>query len=184
VGTATAQPGLWEEPTQWRVSAAWATKPYECTLRGIMTRCGGHCCHSKVFWPPTSGNQGGPGGCHWLGAEGCLLGPDKRPVTCLIYPLKLNKAGTLVIHHKAVVNKTLCSGNYGAPDAPMLIDAIAEHMVALFGQQQYDRVRADVVAGRDSYFDVPPHVLAAYEQEERWAAANEIPRPRGHKEEA
>lgn len=104
--------------------------------------------------------------------------PTKRPVVCLLYPFKVNKAGTLVIHHKAVVSKTLCAGNYDAPDAPPLIDALRDSLVALFGEDQYMRVRRDVAVGADSYFDVPQDVLDAVEREKAWDAANEVPRPR------
>lgn len=67
-------------------------------------------------------------------------------------------------------------GNHGV--GPLLIDVLEASLVRLFGRAQYDRVRADVVAGKDSYFNVPPAVLAAYEQEEAWAAANAVPQPR------
>lgn len=47
------------------------------------------------------------------------------------------------------------------------------NLVQLFGQAQYDRVKADVDAGRDSYFEVPPEVLVRFEAEAKLAAKNE-----------
>jgi hypothetical protein len=39
-------------------------------------------------------------------------------------------------------------------------------------------VLADVLAGRDSYFEVPPEVLASYELEQAQEAVREQPVPR------
>jgi hypothetical protein len=47
----------------------------------------------------------------------------------------------------------------------MLIDALRDHFTALFGAEQYTRLRADVVAGRDGVLEVPEDVYAAYQAE-------------------
>lgn len=164
---------LWSEPARWRVSWRWATKRHECTLAGVLKRCGGRCCKSPSFWPPTSGGREDHG-CFWLGPQGCTLSPEDKPVVCHLYPLKVNKSGTLILHRAAAL--ALCLGNHG--QGPMILDALRPSLELLFGAEQFERVRADVLAERDSWFDVPPAVLAAAEREEAWAAANTIPRPR------
>lgn len=166
-------------PDRWKVSAAWITKQHDCTLAGIHARCGGGCCHSASFWPPMSAGAPGPDGrtaCPKLGPAGCTFTAADKPVTCLLYPLVLNKSGTLVLHHRTTTAGSVCRGNFG--NGPPLIDALAGHLVALFGQQQYDRVRADVLAGRDSYFDPGPDVLAAWAREKELEAARLPPEPR------
>src|SRR5262245_41267111 len=148
--------------TRWRVSAAWFKRPHDCTLRGIRNRCGAACCHGYVYWPPRTG---GYGDCPHLGLEGCTLDPVvDRPVTCLLYPVVLNKAGTLVLHNRATTAQGICKGNHGRGEP--LIDSLADNLAALFGAEQVARVRAAVMEGRDSYFDVPEQVERAYEAEQ------------------
>lgn len=168
---------LADVPVRWRVSAAWSRRAHECTLAGIKARCGGGCCYGPSYWPARSYPAGAAGGpCGHLGPNGCDLSGDDRPVTCLLYPLRLNKAGMLVLHHRTTTATSVCKGNHG--QGPALIEAMAYSLTSLFGAVQYERVRAAVMAGADSYFDVPPEVLRSYELELAQEAANEQPIPR------
>jgi hypothetical protein len=163
---------LFDAPTatRWRVSAAWATKLHDCTLAGIHARCGGHCCYGP-YWPASSYTTDPAGPCGNLGPSGCTLTADVKPVTCHLYPLRLVN-GTLGLHFHAT-RPACCRGNYGR--GPMLIDALRQSLVALFGEAAVDRVRADVVAGRDGWFDVPPDVAARMAREQDLATRNERP---------
>lgn len=161
------------EPVRWKVSAKWAAKRHDCTLHGILKRCGGMCCKNPHLWPPSAG---GKGGCVHLGEKGCTLAPEDKPVVCHLYPLKLNGSGTLIVHHGAIFAKGMCKGNHG--EGPPIIETVGESLAGLFGREQYERVHADVMAGRDSYFDVPPAVLAAVAREHEWEEQNIPPKPR------
>ena len=158
--------------TRWRVSAAWATKLHDCTAAGSASRCGGRCCRHQAFWPPKSGD----GGCPRLGPTGCTFDPADKPVTCALYPLVLSPKGTLIMHHKAMLQGSPCKDAYR--HGPMIIDAIRPGLESLFGADQVSRVRADVVDGRDGFFDVPPAVAAAYARERELEAGNMPPAPR------
>ena len=173
----------------WKVSAKWLAGRHECNLAGIHARCGGACCWSGpsgTYWPPRAfagernahGLEPGPRGnpCGHLGPNGCVLSPEDKPVICHLYPLLLNSSGTLVKHNRTTFAKGVCKGNHG--HGPPLIDAIAPSLIQLFGEEQVARVREDVLAGRDSYFEIPPDVAVAYALEESRAARNEKPRMR------
>lgn len=170
----TAAATLWPEAPRWRVSAAWLRRQHDCTLAGILGRCGAACCTSG-FWPPAAYHAGEPGPCGMLGPRGCTFAPADKPVTCHLYPLRVRN-GLLGLHHRATYERGVCKGNHGR--GPMLIDALRANLTELFGEEQYERVRAELLAGHDSYFEVPPQVLAAYEREEQWASALTPPRPR------
>lgn len=160
-----------EPPRRWGVSAAWVVRRHNCTLEHIRSTCGGNCCRTQGFWPPKTT----PTGCAHLTAENvCRFEERDRPVTCLLYPLRLNAAGTLILHSRAAARTSVCRNahNHG----PQLIDALASNLRALFGPEQYDRVRADVLAGRDSYFDVPDDVAAYVDAEADWERRN-VPPP-------
>jgi hypothetical protein len=164
-------------PLRWRVSAAWSRRAHDCTLAGIEARCHGGCCYGPTYWPAVSypgGPEGGP--CGNLGPEGCRWSGADRPVTCLLYPLRLNRAGMLVLHHRTTTASSICKGNHG--QGPALIDAMEYSLTSLFGAEQYARVRAEVMAGRDTYFEVPAEVLASYELEQAQEAVREQPVPR------
>lgn len=164
--------------SRWKVSAAWAAKQHDCTAHGVMMRCGGACCRSPSFWPPKAyAGPDNPGHkCGHLGDTGCTLAPEDKPVTCHLYPMMLNDNGTLILHQRATFPKGVCHGNFG--NGPPLIESIRPNLIKLFGEEQVDRVTADVMAGRDSYFEPGPEVLAAYKQEKAWEATNLPPLPR------
>ncbi len=153
---------LFPKKVQWRISAAWATKQHDCTLHGIKTRCGG-CCHSKKWWPPAAFNN--PDGvCGYLGPVGCTLTPEDKPVKCHLYPFLVSKHGLIHLHFRWGTAKTWgCTGNHG--NGPMLLDALKDNFVHLFGTGQFDRVRKQVLTGEDSYFDVPDNVARDFEVE-------------------
>lgn len=160
---------------QMKISAAWASKQLNCTLEGITRNCFGKCCTSPTFWPPASGGREDHA-CAHLGPKGCTLSPADKPVTCHLFPMKQNKHGTLVLWNRAAQPGSCCYPNYG--HGPMVIEAIYESLVELFGQQQADHAVVEVKAGRDPVLRVPPEVAAAMAMEERWAAENKIPEPR------
>lgn len=172
----SVEPTRVDVPTRWRVSAAWAAKAHECTAAGIAARCHGNCCRTMAFWPPNSATAPGATGCPKLGPDGCTFAQADKPVTCLLYPFVVNKSGTIVLHQRATFAKGVCCGNYG--NGPPLIDAARGGLVELFGEEQYARVRADVLGGRDGFFDVPPAVAAAWVRERELAAMKAPPQPR------
>jgi hypothetical protein len=159
--------------TRWRLSWKWATKRHACTLAGIVQNCGGRCCSSPHFWPPRVGGRADHG-CYWLGPQGCRLSAQDKPVGCHLYPLRLSAAGTLGLHRAAALQ--FCKGNHG--QGPLLVDALRPSLVALFGERQFEAARAEVLAERDAWFDVPPEVEAAYERELEWERLNLRPLPR------
>ncbi len=144
---------------KWRVSAAWLTKQHDCTPTGIAERCHGGCCYSTRWWPPAA--YGNPDGrCGYLGEAGCVLAPDDKPVKCHLYPL-LVRRDLLQQHFRVTCSaRGMCKGNHGR--GPILIDAIRDSLVHLFGQEQYDKLREDVTNGRDGVVEVPEDVYAAY----------------------
>jgi len=183
-----------EDNTRWGVSAKWATRQHECNLAGIRTRCGGMCCSSPAFWPPRAFRDvtterfgelihNGAGlarigtACGYLTDSGCKFDPKNRPVTCLLYPLMLNKYSTLVGHVRITTSRGLCRGNHN--HGPMIIDVLRENLSALFGYDQVMRVRADIVEKHiDSYFIVPDAVVRQYALEQLWERENVKPLPR------
>lgn len=166
-------PGLWDEPPIWRVSVEIA-KPHECNIAGIMLRCGGGCCKSKSYWPPTSGGNE-DGSCAWLGPRGCTLAEVDKPVVCQLYPLLLH-GDLIALHFRVRLKTSVCKGNHG--NGPPLIDSMRSNLIGLFGEAQVDAVRADVMAGIQGKFYPSPDILAAVERERAWEAVNAVPEPR------
>lgn len=148
------------------------------------------CCSSPAFWPPKAFSNpdakdygdiviNGMGklkvgfSCGYLTQFGCKFSPEEKPVTCLLYPFVLNKHGTLVCHNRITTGHGICKGNHN--NGPIIIDVVRDNLIALFGEAQVDRVREDVVAGRDGFFIVPDHVIRQYNQENDWARDNVKP---------
>lgn len=163
---------------EWNISGAWLAHRLDCTPTGIQSRCHGNCCKSKVFWPPVAQPQD-DGGCHHLGPAGCTLSLEDKPVACHLYPLKPNKAGTLVQHARGRLG--CCKPNVGL--GPFLYDAHYDSFAHLFGDEQADMIRTNAMADppRDTVVRVPPEVAAAFEAEEREAEANILPVPRSQR---
>lgn len=161
-----------ERRLTWKFSAAWGRKQVNCTLDGIQKVCGGGCCKGTVFWPSrANGNV-----CKHLGEAGCTLPEPNKPITCLLYPLLINKSGTVILHHKVTTKTAPCGDNYG--NGPMVIEAVAGHLTTLFGQATSDRIVAGVKAGQDVVVDVPDVLAREWERERGWERANIIPGPR------
>jgi len=143
-------------PVVWRVSPELA-KPHECTLVGIMSRCGGGCCKSPTYWPPTAyGREDHT--CGNLGPTGCVLLPDDKPISCLLYPLRLMRGDIIALHHRTRFSKGICRGNHGT--GPPLVDALRDNLITLFGEEQVDRVRAAVMGGHGSFVYPSPDLVA------------------------
>jgi ParB/RepB/Spo0J family partition protein len=173
--TKTAKPQFDKDEQVWRISAAWANKPLNCTVEGITKPggCGGRCCRSESFWPPKSGTTKGHG-CDLLGPQGCTLPPEDKPVVCHLYPLRLNPAQTLVCHHRAPTG--CCKPNWG--HGPAIIDVVSDSLATLFGTEERDRIVAEIKGGRDTTVSVPQDISTALAIETRWEEANTKPQPR------
>lgn len=160
---------------RWRISAAWARRRLDCTLHGI-TRPGGcdaGCCKRQSYWPPRAGDN--PEQCDNLGPTGCVLG-DTRPAVCHLYPLKPNAYGTIVAYRGLLLRGHVCEPCSG--HGPLIIEAIEASLVTLFGAEQAERVVREVRAGRDTYVDLSPGMVAALKEEQQWEADNVVPRGR------
>jgi len=153
---------------QWKMTAKTGSIKYDCTLNGIQKRCGG-CCVSTTLtcWPPKSGDGGV---CPALGENGCQLGMG-RPVTCHLYPLRLNPNNTLILHG-ATRFPNMCKGNRNHPDGPMLVDALRFNLIALFGEQQVSDARESFLSGNDFYFTPLNWVIPAIKMEEEFEEKN------------
>lgn len=151
---------------QLTIRASVLAAPHDCTLAGIVARCGGGCCRNVTYWPVRSSAQGrSGGGCENLTPTGCRWSPDERPVTCNLYPLRITPSGRgLTLHHRTRIPTSVCKGNYG--QGPMLVDALRPGLVAVLGAEQYEWVRAEVVAGRDVVVELDEEIVAAIADEE------------------
>lgn len=159
----------------WRISAKWAVKRLDCTLHGIVHRCHGGCCYSRkgAYWPARAHSPiDGP--CFWLGDRGCKLHRTNRPLTCLMYPLVLSDSNMWVMHYRA--RRGCCAAN--VDKGPLLIDALAENLTVIFGQELASRITDEVRSGRNPEFVVPEPVAAQWVHEETLIEANAIPQPR------
>jgi len=165
-------------PTLVKVSAKWMVKQHNCTLSGIIDKCGGRCCYGPKYWPASSfaGEDNPTHACGYLGESGCTLSEADRPVKCLLYPSVISKHGTLVLHHRTQMKTSCCAGNHG--NGPPLIESIATNLVALFGEEQYTEVLNRLEVMQDGFFDMPPDVADAYAREQAQEEANERPVPR------
>lgn len=160
----------------WKFSAKWLAKQHECTLLGITTRCHGACCTAGKggqYWP---GRSGADGRCPNLGEEGCVLPVVQRPVTCLLYPLRLNDGGNVGLHQRAMFPTSCCAGNYG--HGPRLVDALAEQLTALLGPVEYAALVQAVTDGVDYSVVVDESIAAALAREAEWEAENTPPTAR------
>lgn len=161
---------LFSFPTTWKISAAWASKEIDCTLRGITEACGAACCKGTKYWPPRAS---GTGVCANLSPTGCVLGNDK-PVTCLLYPFRVVN-GNLVLHGRTLIPKS----GYCFPCYRRGGRSIAENNRAnfalLFGQEKADEIVRNTLIGLDTVVEVPGWVLKALEKEKEWEAANVVP---------
>lgn len=160
-----------DEHVWWRFPASLANFRLDCTLQGILTRCNGGCCTTQKYWPPRAGSV--PDKCDNLGPTGCRLG-DERPVTCALYPLRLNENGTLVAHFRGVHQKggvcNTCKGH-----GPVLIEAIGGSLTAIFGELTAALIQREVLAGRDAVVHVPAHVVRQLAVEHEWEEQNIVP---------
>lgn len=154
---------------RWKVSAAWLTKRFNCTLEHILDPdgCGGRCCRNPSLWPP----RAYPGSvCGHLSKTGCSLSMEQRPITCILFPIIPSKTSpldpdnnTLIIYQRAIFPHSMCKGAY--KKGPMVIDMCAKELTMIFGKEEYERVRSDLIAGKDSYFVISDEVLAEFQRD-------------------
>jgi 1-aminocyclopropane-1-carboxylate deaminase/D-cysteine desulfhydrase-like pyridoxal-dependent ACC family enzyme len=169
VGRRVAVPGASGNTVRWKFSAAWLRRNHDCTAEGIRDRCGGGCCNAVGYWPP----RATPGmACAHLTPQGCSLGDD-RPVTCHLYPLRLNENGTVVLHNRTTQKTSCCKTAHG--NGPMLVDALARNLTLLFGEEEYTRIRDGVVRGEDIEVIVPENVWQCYLGEKKQERENANP---------
>jgi Fe-S-cluster containining protein len=114
--------------------------------------------------------------CGMLSKNGCTLTANDKPLACLLYPVTINQNGTMVLHNRCTTAKGVCKGNFN--EGPMVIDVLRDTFVHLFGQAQYSRVRINIIAGVDSYFEVPDLVWYQYHEEKIHEQNNTQPVPR------
>lgn len=165
---------LFDLPTVWRVSRSLAHH-HDCTLHGIKARCGGACCRGPGGWPPSAGWREGHTACAMLGDEGCTFRPEDKPVTCLLYPLRLVR-DMLDAHHRTRFPAGWCRGNFG--QGPIMVDALRDNLIVLFGEEQIDALRVDVVAGRQGRLYPSEELLAQMAREQEQEERDVTPHPR------
>lgn len=152
--------------TAWTLSAKWAAKEIDCTLHGILKKCGGACCKTPFFWPPKASG----GVCGNLGPDGCKLGDDK-PVTCLLYPFRVAD-GRLGLYGRALI--TTCKPCYRS-GGQSIAEALRGNFAILFGDAEADRIAAAARDGRDIEIAVPDWVIESLAAEAKWEAASALP---------
>ncbi len=137
----------------WKVSAKWMNKLLSCQPPAV---CGGECCHIFDFY------HNKPGTCNYLDTTGCTLLGIKKPITCLLYPLRLSASNTLVLYIR-VVQGAKCQGCYGHGEP--IIKALESNLITLFGVRNYIDMRDNVKQGTGFEFRVPDSVAMRLSQE-------------------
>ena len=149
------------------VSVKWLNRNFDCTLHGIKTRCGGHCCTSGptgLYWPAKAYGSAPNTPCGNLGPQGCVLPLKDKPAACMLFPLTENKVtGQLVLYHRSSLKTGICKGNAG--NGPHILDALRPGLVELFGEAEVDRVKVEVLAGRPVAFKITPRLRAQLDRE-------------------
>jgi Fe-S-cluster containining protein len=142
-----------EKKVRWKVSGAWARKPINCTLKGIMQECMG-CCKERPGWVAETKypiRAFGPGSkqCgHFVEGKGCKWTIADRPMMCMLYPFVINKSDTLVISGRALTSS--CKHAYKTQEKS-IFEIFEDTFVELFGRDQYDRVYQDVIVDKKDY---------------------------------
>src|SRR4030043_815558 len=151
---------LFDNGAYWKISSKWMLKRFDCTPEGIRTKCRGKCCYGPL-WPGCTGKDGK---CPFLGENGCKISDiTKRPITCLLYPLKLNKNNTLVVHLKGILKNMPCEKCYGS--GPLLIDLMGDTFSFIFGPDNFERIRNQVLGGKDEFICLKTSILERYKKE-------------------
>jgi hypothetical protein len=157
---------------RWRISAGWLRSHHECAPAGI-PRCSGACCYGTAGnWPSAAfaGPDNPDKRCGWLGDEGCVLSPESKPLQCHLYPLVARPDPTGKADEKLIMNFRytcgkggMCKGNHGL--GPMLVDTLRGTFVLLFGETEFERIKALALAGEDPIVELSPRDSWAYAQE-------------------
>lgn len=158
---------------EWSISAAWGQKHLDCGTQEGIKRCKGACCSYDKFWPPRVGEEN----CKFITPKGCSLDMNNRPVTCLLYPFRLNKSNKLVLHIRITLKFWMCNVNYGK--GPMVVVGMQNCFNALFGEKTTDCITTFVKDGRGLTFRVPENVVLAYYDEKDKEKACQQPSSRG-----
>lgn len=156
-------------PRQWKVSASWLSKPFNCTVEHILSEngCNGKCCHNMSTWPTRAWTTGQ---CAYLGPAGCVLPFPNRPITCILFPVTFIKSpieapdeNTFVLWQRSIFPHSMCKGAYKS--GPPLVVVMEEAFCLIFGRRAYERVKRDVLEGRDSYFEISDEILTEFQRD-------------------
>lgn len=143
---------LFNQTVLWKVSAAWASKHIDCTLRGIIKGCGGICCKNKSFYPAKANG----GVCINLEENGCILTPADKPIKCLLYPFVI-KNNSLGLYGRALT--WTCKPNYNLRETSIL-ENIKDNFIELFGDYQYETAYNEIIlCGRDTIIEPSERLL-------------------------
>lgn len=140
----------------WKMSAAWASKPFDCTLNGIVNRCEGGCCYKlHNLWPHRAFEN--KECAFFVKGHGCSLTVDERPIDCLLYPMMFNEKGNIVLHQRTCFAHSVCKGNYGK-GSPLIVN-LRECLTSIFGKEQYELALRMVMSGQDATFHPSDEVV-------------------------
>lgn len=152
------------------VSVKWLNRNFDCTLHGIKTNCGGDCCNSGpsgLYWPARAYGAGPNVNCGNRGPNGCVLPLKDKPAACMIFPLVIDKkSGRLVLYHRSGLRNGICKGNGSAGNpGPHLLDALKDGLVELLGEEQFNRLKEDVLAGRPTEIHLKKEIRRQLDRE-------------------
>ncbi len=149
--------------TYWKFSAKNLLKNHRCDYN----ICKGKCCKGPTFWP---GRASDDGECINLYPSGCQIPIQNRPITCLLYPLVLNKNNTIIRHFRCrAICKTNCE--LGKP----IIEELFWCFSSLFGNDQASYLKQEILKGKDTILLVPKDIVLSLLEEKECARKNWFP---------
>ena len=161
-----------EKRVYWKFSSKWLSKQLDCTLNGILTKCGAGCCRNDrvKFWPPSSGQDGK---CPWLGEKGCKLPWENRPIECLMAPLVVRNNSVGLHIYAVTIKGGTCNKCYKS--GPRVVDALADCLILLFGVDNYKRIKEGVDNDLDISVELSKVFLERLQHEETLKNNNIVP---------
>ena len=135
--------------------------PFNCNLNGIQN-CKGGCCNSSSFWPPKAYDNSI---CGMLTKTGCILNDNEKPIDCLLYPLRINNNGTVILHHRTRFKKGICKGNCGIGQP--LFYSIKNNIITLFGIDIFNEIEYNYInkIEKDIYLKMSNEIIDRYKLE-------------------
>jgi len=167
---------------RWKMSGAWARKPINCTMQGIINECHG-CCTVKPGWNASKMypiRAFGPGATQcgfFVPGSGCSFSLKERPMNCMFYPFVLNSSGTFVISGHALTSS--CKHAYRTQATSIFVH-FKDTWIAIFGEEQYNRVHQDIIVDMkdESYFYPSERIIRIMEVENERERNSEKPTDR------